>query len=630
MILRLNDLGNPLTNLLLFSSLSFGISVLLIALEHSLGRPGKFGRLAAGLVTCLVALASQMSGIYPLTLLVAGLNLALLLPSVRVARGLSPVGALMLAGNAETVLFGLAWALWFIATIHVDPVTRALMFAAYPLLALTTVTTIVQGVEQWESLIRLDWRRPRSARSHRFGPDAPLVSIHVPVHAEPPDVVIATLDSIRKLDYPNYEVLVIDNNTQEESLWRPVEAHCRALGPEFRFFHVDPLQGAKAGALNFALRHTDPEAQLVSIVDSDYQVESDFLSSMVPFFDDAQMGFVQTPHDYRDWQDNAFLRKCYWEYRYFFETNLVSQNERDAAIIVGTMCVIRKQALEEAGAWAEWCATEDSELAIRIHARGYSSVYLNQTFGRGLIPETFGDFKKQRHRWTVGPVQEFKRHWRLFLPTPFGAPSNLTPLQKLHHLNHGIENISMGLGFLTLVLGAAVMSSMALHHEVVAVPFVLWITATVALLTSFVHWALVYRTLSRAGLGETLGAFVTSKALTYVRGVASLQGLVQSSIAWRRTNKFKVSASGLHAVSQARAETVLGIGSLLFAALALEFVHEPGLLRMFAVGAVMQSAIFLAALYLAVLGDRELRAIGTAQPALPAVREPSSALLNDS
>ena len=603
---------------------------MLIALEHSLGRPGIIGRPAAGLVTCLIALTTQLSGIYPLTLLVVAINLALLLPKVRFSRGLSPMGALLLAGNAETVAFGLAWALWFVARIPVDPLTRALMLAAYPLLALTTITSIIQAVEQWESLIRLEWRRPRSARPRRFGPDAPLVSIHVPVHAEPPDVVIATLNSIRKLDYPNYEVLVIDNNTQQEALWRPVEAHCRVLGPKFRFFHVDPLQGAKAGALNFALRHTDSMAQLVSIVDSDYQVDSDFLISLVPFFDDAQMGFVQTPHDYREWQDNSFLRKCYWEYRYFFETNLVSQNERDAAIIVGTMCLIRKQALEEAGEWAEWCATEDSELAIRIHAHGYSSVYLNQTFGRGLIPETFGDFKKQRHRWTVGPVQEFKRHWRLFLPSGFGTPSKLTPLQKLHHLNHGIENISMGLGFLTLMLGAAVMSSMALHHGVVPVPFVLWLTATVALLTTFIRWGLAYTKLAHASMSETLAAFVTSQALTYVRGVGSLHGLVLSRIVWCRTNKFKASASGLHAVSQARAETVLGIGSLIFAAIALEFVHEPGLLRMFAIGAVMQSAIFLAALYLAIIGDRELRAIGTAQPALPAVREPSSALLNDS
>jgi len=44
-----------------------------------------------------------------------------------------------------------------------------------------------------------------------------------------------TLDALAKLDYPNFEVIVLDNNTREEAVWRPVEAHCKTLGPRFRF-----------------------------------------------------------------------------------------------------------------------------------------------------------------------------------------------------------------------------------------------------------------------------------------------------------------------------------------------------------------------------------------------------------
>ena len=74
-------------------------------------------------------------------------------------------------------------------------------------------------------------------------------------------MLIETLDALARLDYPNFEVLVIDNNTQDEAVWRPVEAHCARLGARFRFFHVDPLAGFKAGALNFALRQTAPDAR---------------------------------------------------------------------------------------------------------------------------------------------------------------------------------------------------------------------------------------------------------------------------------------------------------------------------------------------------------------------------------
>ena len=82
------------------------------------------------------------------------------------------------------------------------------------------------------------------------------------------------------------------------------------------------------------------------------------------------------------------------------------------------MCLLRTAALRRAGGWAEWCLTEDSEVSVRIRAAGYRGIYLGETFGRGLIPETFDDYRKQRFRWTAGPVQQLRRHWRLFLPAP--------------------------------------------------------------------------------------------------------------------------------------------------------------------------------------------------------------------
>src|SRR2546428_10345 len=84
--------------------------------------------------------------------------------------------------------------------------------------------------------------------------------------AEPPEMVIETLDSLARLDYSNYEVIVIDDNTADERLWRPVEAHCRKLG--FKFFHLENWPGFKSGALNFALTKTDPYAEIVGVVDS--------------------------------------------------------------------------------------------------------------------------------------------------------------------------------------------------------------------------------------------------------------------------------------------------------------------------------------------------------------------------
>ena len=99
------------------------------------------------------------------------------------------------------------------------------------------------------------WRRAQ-ARPLRSAAHYPLVSIHVPTHNEPPLMVMQTLNALARLDYPNFEVIVLDNNTADESLWRPVASHCAALGPRFRFFHIDNVKGFKAGALNKALELT--------------------------------------------------------------------------------------------------------------------------------------------------------------------------------------------------------------------------------------------------------------------------------------------------------------------------------------------------------------------------------------
>lgn len=119
---------------------------------------------------------------------------------------------------------------------------------------------------------------------------------------------MATLDALAALDYPDFEVLVIDNNTTDPALWHPLREHCLALGSRFRFLHVEGITGAKAGALNWAAQHTDPAARLIAVVDADYQVRPDWLRKTVGYFTEASTGFVQAPHAYRDHDASRFKR----------------------------------------------------------------------------------------------------------------------------------------------------------------------------------------------------------------------------------------------------------------------------------------------------------------------------------
>lgn len=97
----------------------------------------------------------------------------------------------------------------------------------------------------------------------------PRVCLQVPAYNEPPDLVIATLESLAALDYPDYIVQVVVNNTPDPTLWQPIETACHALGTRFHFVNLPRCEGFKAGALNRATALLGDDIELVGIVDAD-------------------------------------------------------------------------------------------------------------------------------------------------------------------------------------------------------------------------------------------------------------------------------------------------------------------------------------------------------------------------
>jgi cellulose synthase/poly-beta-1,6-N-acetylglucosamine synthase-like glycosyltransferase len=522
------------------------------------------------------------------------------------SRWLHPVGA---AVWSSWLLIGgalLGWGAVFLAGLRVSAVTEALLWATSALSAVTVPSAVVTTREGWDPLLRRRARRPARRAQVLAGGWAPRVSVHVPCHAEPPQLVIGTLERLAALDYPNFEVLVIDNNTTDEALWRPVQACCARLGPRFRFLHVEGITGAKAGALNWALPRTCPHAELIAVVDADYHPRPGWLREVAGYFADPAVGFVQCPHAYRDYNASALGRWANWEYAVFFVTGMVSLDRAGAGLTVGTMSLIRRAALERAGGWAEWCLTEDSELAIRIHAAGYRSVYLPEPHGRGLIPQTFGGYRRQRYRWTVGPVQEFFHHWRLFLPRPSGTPSALTGQQKLHHANHGLDVAGIGLRALCFPLAGLAAVSMLAHGEHIPMPAELWAAATCLLAgTVSMRW-LTYQRIVRATARQALGGILAFAALTHVITIASLHALARRPAHWQRTDKFRQRRQGLRAIGHASAETTLGLAGLA-AGTALAVSSAGGIATALALGLAVQAVSYLAAPVVAIAADRSLR-----------------------
>jgi cellulose synthase/poly-beta-1,6-N-acetylglucosamine synthase-like glycosyltransferase len=426
---------------------------------------------------------------------------------------------------------------------------------------LGVLLVLLAEAHEWAEAHWVEYRRRLGAPipSHSAAP--PKVSIHVPAYNEPPAMLIETLDALARLDYPDYEVLVIDNNTRDESVWRPVEAHCARLGARFRFFHVAPLAGFKAGALNYALERTAPDAAIVAVIDSDYVVDARWLRDLTPAFQDARIAIVQAPQDYRDADESAFKAMCYAEYRGFFQIGMITRNERNAIIQHGTMTMVRRRQLD-ACRWAEWCITEDAELGLRIFEAGYDASYIPESYGRGLMPDTFIDFKKQRFRWAYGAMQIIKAHARaLFLE---GGP--LSPGQRYHFVAGWLPWIADGCNLLFNLAALGWSVAMVWAPGSVDAPLVLYSVLPLSLFTfklaKLVH---LYHVRVGANLRQTLAAAIAGLALTHTIGRASVKGLLTNREPFFRTPKRRRSAGLWHALAAAREETLMVIGLTLSA-----------------------------------------------------------------
>jgi cellulose synthase/poly-beta-1,6-N-acetylglucosamine synthase-like glycosyltransferase len=422
----------------------------------------------------------------------------------------------------------------------------------------------------------------------------PKVSLHIAAYNEPPDMLIETIRTAEQLDYPDFEIIVIDNNTSDPEVWQPVEEYC-AGRPNVTFVHVDPWPGYKSGALNLALRQlTHPDAEIVGVIDSDYLVAPNWLKETVGYFEDSNLAFVQTPQDYRDYEGSAYLTACYDAYRYFFATTMPSRNERNSIIFAGTMGLLRKSLLTSIEGWDEWCITEDADTSLRLLRAGYSGLFIGKSFGRGIMPLTFSSLKSQRFRWCFGGMQILRQHWRSLLPWDRSSDNHLSLAQRLDYLIGGLQWLNdliyLCFTFVLLIIAGVLLSGHTVAIRPLIGPTIL-LPATL-LVSGLLRaiWALRQKTditYRRAFL-----AFLNWLSLSWTVAVACVQGLLRREGFFLRTPKTGTRDRLLAALRAARVETLLFV-LLWVAAITVTLVAHPTVLL---VGLfIWQGMVYLAA-----------------------------------
>jgi len=253
--------------------------------------------------------------------------------------------------------------------------------------------------------------RPRkSVPLWRHGGETPSVDVFIPTYNEDVDIVRRTLVGAMEMDYPNKTVYVLDDGRREEM---------RALAEEVGCVYMtrSDNRGAKAGNLNLALSKT--HGDLVAIFDADHVPTRSFLQLTVgSFLENPRLALVQTPHHF--YNPDPFERNLYLhrsvpnEGTLFYHRIMRGLDFWNSSFFCGSCAVLKREALADVGGVAVETVTEDAHTALKMHAKGWDSAYLDIPQAAGLAAERYSAYVSQRIRWSRGMVQILVRDFSLF------------------------------------------------------------------------------------------------------------------------------------------------------------------------------------------------------------------------
>jgi hypothetical protein len=292
---------------------------------------------------------------------------------------------------------------------------------------------------------------------------------------------------------------------------------------------------------------------------------------------------------------------------------MVTRNERNAIIQHGTMTMVRRDLLQRIG-WSEWCITEDAELGLRILDEGYETTYIARSYGRGLMPDTFLDFKKQRSRWAFGAMQILRRHFDALI---HGRDTGLTTGQRYHFVAGWLPWLADGFNLLVNLAALVWSLVMVLFPRHIEPPLLLFSVLPLSLfLFKLVKLLHLYRARVGATFTQTIAAAVAGLGLSHTVGSAMLSGFVNKDRPFFRTPKRTTRHAWLESLAAAREEAVLMCG-LWMAAFAVSSIPQmdgdlPGLvgspdLTVWVTVLLVQSIPYAAAVIVSLISSLQLR-----------------------
>jgi len=298
---------------------------------------------------------------------------------------------------------------------------------------------IILSLIVWHGIIRLIFiwinylgiKKPRNIPA-REGLSVAIFTTSSP--GEPLSMFDKTLEACARITYPHTTYLLDD--TQDPAFKAVAEKH------DAVWLELVGLPGAKAGKVNKAFELTDEE--FVLIMDPDHIPFPNFLDEVLGHFNFSKVGFVQVSQAYYN-QYRSFTAKGAAEQTYtFYGPTLMGLYGYGASVAIGANCTFRRKAIESIGGHGIGLA-EDLITSIRLHAKGWRSVFVPKIVSRGLVPEDFGSFCKQQLKWSRGVHEVLFDDW----PRVF---KNLSGWQRISYFLIGTYYLVGATSFIYFIL----------------------------------------------------------------------------------------------------------------------------------------------------------------------------------
>lgn len=262
---------------------------------------------------------------------------------------------------------------------------------------------------------------------HQDAPDftdeeAPTVDVFIPTYNEDEQLLSMTIAGACNMDYPTHKKviwLLDDGGTEQkrnqsdkaaaqsaQERYESLQRLCDKFG--IHYLTREKNEAAKAGNLNNGLEYS--EGSLVAVFDADHIPAPNYLRETVGYFlREEKLFLVQTPHFFRNAdpieRNLGLSGKVPSENDMFYGVIQRGLDRWDGSFFCGSAALLSRKALVESNGFAGKSITEDCESAVELHAKGWSSRYVDKPLISGLQPETFSSLIGQRSRWAQGMMQ---------------------------------------------------------------------------------------------------------------------------------------------------------------------------------------------------------------------------------